>query len=84
MGIRVGRYLTQNAQKRFDEWSPEVRDWSTFKRNFTDPFPSCRNLGRLLSGVANFNSNQCNTYNVYVHKKSSLLKTCDSRGKHKT
>lgn len=34
--VRVGRYLTQSARKWFDEWSPDIRDWINFKREFSD------------------------------------------------
>jgi hypothetical protein len=72
--VRVGRFLLDNARRWFDNWSPDIRDWGSFKRDFSDAFPPRRNLGRLLSEAACFNSSLCNTYDVYVHKKTNLLK----------
>lgn len=71
--VRVGRFLIQNARKWYDDWSPEVRDWASFKREFSNAFPLRRNLGRLLSEAADYNSSACNTYDIYVHKKTALL-----------
>ena len=66
--------LTENARRWFNDWSPDVRDWTTFKREFADAFPPRRNLGRLLCEAADYDSTCCNTYDAYVHKKTAMLK----------
>jgi hypothetical protein len=70
--VRVGRFLLDNARRWFDDWSPICE--ISFKRDFSDAFPPRRNLDRLLSEAACFNSSLCNTYDFYVHKKTNLLK----------
>lgn len=72
--VRVGRFLLQNAKKWYDDWTPEVRDWISFKREFADAFPPRRNLGRLLCEAASYDSSFCNTYDAYVHKKTAMLR----------
>lgn len=72
--VRVGRFLTNDAKAWFENWSPIVRDWATFKREFLESFPPKKILGRLLYEASVFNSSSCNTYAVYIHKKIALLK----------
>jgi reverse transcriptase-like protein/integrase-like protein/aspartyl protease len=72
--VRVGRFLTKVSKAWFDSWSPEVRDWETFQRDFVAAFPPKKNLGRLLSEATAFNSNLCNSYDAYVYEKAALLK----------
>ncbi|KAJ3641814.1 hypothetical protein Zmor_028287 [Zophobas morio] len=72
--VRLGHFLVQGVRGWYDNWSPEVRDWNTFKREFADAFQPRRNLGRLLIEAANYDSCTCNTYNNYVHKKVALLR----------
>lgn len=72
--VRIGRFLTENARRWFNDWSPDVRDRTTFKREFADAFPPRRNLGRLLCEAADYDSTCCNTYDAYVHKKTAMLK----------
>ncbi|KAL1510093.1 hypothetical protein ABEB36_004748 [Hypothenemus hampei] len=68
------RCLSHVSKVWYDTWMPDNRTWEMFKREFLEAFPQKKNLGRLLSEAAAFNSDQCNTYEAYVYEKSSKLK----------
>lgn len=72
--VRVGRFLTGVSKTWFNTWSPDVKNWEIFQKDFFEAFPPKRNLGRLLAEAANFDSDRCNTYDAYVFEKASLLK----------
>lgn len=72
--VRVGRFLIGVSKKWFDMWCPDSRTWEIFQRDFIEAFPPKKNLGRLLSEAAEFNSSLCNTYDAYVFEKTNLLR----------
>lgn len=72
--VRVGRFLTGSAKRWFERWSPETRNWFTFKCDFLEAFPLKHNLGQLFADAALFTSSKVNTYETYVHEKVSLLR----------
>lgn len=72
--VRLGRFLTGISKVWFDNWSPDVKTWEVFQRDFSEAFPPKKILGQLLLEAAVFNSDRCNTYEAYVFEKVNLLR----------
>lgn len=81
--VTVGGFLLYNAKRWFDNWSPVIRNWENFRKDFLEAFPSKRKLRKLLNNVTNFNSDSVNTYETYVHEKVGYLNICELHSQKK-
>ncbi|VEN50974.1 unnamed protein product [Callosobruchus maculatus] len=72
--VRLGRFLTGISKTWFENWSPDIKTWDIFVRDFLEAFPPKKILGELLLKAAEFSSNRCNTYEAYVFEKVTLLR----------
>ncbi|CAH0558878.1 unnamed protein product [Brassicogethes aeneus] len=68
--LRIQKSLTGVANLCLENWNPDVRTWDAFVRNFLKAFPPRKKLGNILAEASAFNSDRCNTYDVYEKLKN--------------